>query len=109
IGGDHRFTIGGDRTGRIEGEDKLEIGKMMNRHVVGGLRAVVEQGAEVNLAAGLSLAIGGTYAVQVGGDRPAQSDHYVLGSHSLGASERIVIRAAEGLVIACGDTSITLS
>jgi hypothetical protein len=109
VGGNKEVSIGGDRKRAIAGGDDLRVGKSVHVHVGGGLGAVVEQPAEVSLAAGLSLAIGGNYAVQVGGEHPADSVLHVAGSHAVGASERITLHAEEGLTLSCGKAAIILS
>ncbi|APR76033.1 VgrG protein [Minicystis rosea] len=109
VGGDERLEVGGSRRSAVGGEDTLEVKGAVTRRVGGALRASIAEETEVVLGRGLSLAIDGTHAVHVGGELPAQSDYFVEGSHSLGAKERILIRAEEGVVIACGKTSITLA
>ncbi len=108
VGGSHRCEIGGTRIERIGGSDSARVGGSVDRTVGGALRATVAEETEVALDRGLSLKISGAHAVHVGGDSPTQSDYFVEGSHSLGASERIVVRADQGITLTCGKASITL-
>ncbi len=109
VGHDRETDVGGNRRVKIHGSDRLTIGKEAERHVGGSLRATVAERTEVKLAGPLSLAVEGTYAIQVGGDKPASSELFVEGTHAIGAKERIVLRAEEGIVIACGDTSFEIA
>jgi type VI secretion system secreted protein VgrG len=109
VGRDQDASIGGTRRSIVAGADRLEVHQNVERHVRGGLKATVGRAAEVSIDTGLSLSIGGTYAVQVGGGGHAASELYVEGTHSIGAKERIVLRAEGEIVLACGKASIELS
>ncbi|APR86234.1 VgrG protein [Minicystis rosea] len=108
VAGDRLVEVGGGRKVTVEHEDQLDVKGRMERHVGGALRATVAHETEVKLSGGLSMSIGGTHAVHVGGEHAAQSDYFVEGSHSLGAKERIIVRAEQGITLACGKATIEL-
>jgi type VI secretion system secreted protein VgrG len=78
--------------------------------VVKGDRALEVQGSlATTVHQGHALEVRGPRALVVGTpDRTAPSDHYVHGTASLGASERLVLQAEQGIVIQCGESSIEL-
>jgi type VI secretion system secreted protein VgrG len=94
VGRDLKSTVGNDRVSSVGRDDAVVVG--------GDAKALVSGHYAVEVKHGYSVTVGS-------GQAPAQSDHYVNGSGSLGASERLVIRAEKGLVLQCGDTIVELT
>lgn len=94
VGRELKSKVGADRTTTISRNDALSVGG----------------DASASVSGHYGLDVKGSSSVTVGsGDDGGQSDHYVNGSASIGAAERLVLRAEKAVVIQCGDTVITLT
>jgi uncharacterized protein involved in type VI secretion and phage assembly len=94
VGHDLKSRVGNDRTATVGRDDAVVVGGDAKATVSGHYALEVRHG----------------YSVTVGSDQePAQSDHYINGSGSLGASDRLILRAEKGIVLQCGDTVVELT
>jgi type VI secretion system secreted protein VgrG len=92
-GDDHEFVRGSTRR-TVDGQDTVQVG---------GDRKVTVHGT-------LSVEARKSHSLTVGEpDETTVSDYYVYGTASIGATERILLRAPKGLLIECGEASIELS
>ncbi len=110
IGQGLSLGVGGSRTTNVGHDDHHKVGRHAATRIEGD-RALEVQGDSATIVhKSCSVEVHGHRSLMVGSpDEPGQSDHHVHGSASLGADERIVIKAGKGLVITCGDSSIEMT
>jgi type VI secretion system secreted protein VgrG len=104
-----RFEVVGDRYTRVDADDRLSVGHALATEVTHDHRIDVGGEMKTKVALGHTLEVRGGHAIVVGTESaPAQLDHYAHGSASLAAKERLVLRAEQGVTLACGDARIDL-
>jgi len=110
VGKSASLTVGTVRSASVGGDDRLDVGGTATVHVKGDLLEVVDGDARTTVGRQHTLEVHGNRALVVGQDgAPAHSDHYVYGTSSFAASERLILRATDGLLLQCGDASIELT
>ncbi len=101
VHGNRTTKIGGDDDSAVNGSCRSEVKGDRAAEILGSCTATVHRAHSVEVRGARTLVVGSP-------DAPAPSDHYVHGSASLGASEKILLDAEKGLVIRCGDASIEI-
>ena len=111
-------TVGENASLDVAGDRSLRVGRDDTFEVEGNLRGKIDGDKSLEVQGAFSTIAFGTHSLEVRGNRalvvgepnePAQSDHYVYGTASLGASERIIVRATGSLLFECGEASIELT
>jgi type VI secretion system secreted protein VgrG len=109
IGRDDTLTVLGNQGMHVSGEAQLTVHRNRTTTIDGDDTTTIRGNASTHVTLNHSLSVDGDHSVVIGnGVREAQSDTYVFGSASIGASERLVLRAEGGLVIACGSSAIEI-
>lgn len=109
VAGHAALHVHGHRTAAVGGDDRLTVDGRSHAEVKGDRSAEIHGACTTTVHRAHSVEVRGARTLVVGSpDDPSPSDHYVHGSASLGASERIVIDAEKGVVLRCGDASIEL-
>jgi type VI secretion system secreted protein VgrG len=110
IGKEHTLDVVEDRTTTVGGSDVFTVEGRWQGEVKGD-RTLIVHGASTGAVRGAaSLEVQGNRSLLVGTPKePAHSDHFVFGTASLAATERLVLRADEGVVLQCGDATIELT
>ena len=103
-------SVGGTRTIHVAVDEHRRVGRHSQSRVEGD-RSIEIQGDSAEIVhKNLSLEVHGNQTLMVGSpEEPAQSDHHVHGSLSIGADENILLRAGKGLTLVCGDSSIEMT
>lgn len=102
--------VGGNLGTFVAGEQTTQVGGSRISGITVDDRLQVKEDAIHSVGHNYALEVHGNYSVVVGAssDR-GQRDHYVNGSGSIGAAERLVINANKAIVIQCGETMIELT
>jgi type VI secretion system secreted protein VgrG len=123
---DQKQNVLGNQTETVTREQRITVMQDRALGVSGSQRTTVRQNRTFSvgiddrgqIGGNASLGVGGTYAVHAGESfavtvgaetGTGQSDHYTHGSASIGASERLILRAEKGLRLVCGDTTIEIT
>ena len=110
VGGDASCEVAGTRTTAIGEADRVRVSGRSTTFVGGDHALEVEGDSATTIMKTHSLEVRANRSLVVGSpDEPAHSDHYVYGTASLAADERIFLRAHNGILLECGDASIELS
>jgi type VI secretion system secreted protein VgrG len=107
VGHDASLAVGDNARTSIGADEQHDVGRHWQGKI-GGNRALEVKGeATLTVMMGHSMEVRGNRALMVGtSEKPAQSDHYVHGSASLGAADGITLRAEKSIVLACGESTI---
>ncbi|MFO0611120.1 MAG: type VI secretion system tip protein TssI/VgrG [Polyangiaceae bacterium] len=109
IAGVASLAIGDQRSVTVGGDDIREVRRNAKDLIKGDLSLTTEGETKIATQKGHSTEVRGHYAISVGEpDKPSASDHHVFGTLSMGASERIVVNADEGISLVCGESCIEL-
>ena len=110
VGEDAYDEVMGRRTSRVHGDFAEDVGGRLARSVGGDAAVTVRGASTLTVEKGESVEVRGDRAVMVGTPGAcAQSDHYVHGSASIGAAERLVLRAQDEITLVCGASSLVLT
>ena len=110
VEGEVRMSAGASRETRVEHHERLSVGKRLEVEVGGDHTLLVGGELTTRVSFGHLLEVEGSHSLVVGSpESPGQSDHQVHGSATLAASERVLVRADQGLTLVCGDARIELS
>ncbi|MDI1448342.1 type VI secretion system tip protein TssI/VgrG [Polyangium sp. 6x1] len=109
VGRDDTLAVLGNQGVQVNGDARLSVKQNRTTSIDGDDTTTVRGNASLHVVRNHSLSVDGDHSVVIGnGVREAQSDTYVFGSASIGASERLVLRAEGGLVIECGQSAIEI-
>ena len=110
IGRDASLDVAGNRSTSIGEGDRLDIGGRSKTSVGGDYALEVAGDSATTVMKTHSLEVRANRSLVVGSpDEAAHSDHYVYGTASLAADERIFLRAPKGILLECGESTIELT
>lgn len=109
VGMSATVAVVGDRAAEIGGSDKIEVGLNLSTKVKVDYALEVKANAATTVEGNHALEVRGNASVTVGNQgKPGYSDHYVYGSASFGASDRVVVRAEKSLTLECGESVVEI-
>jgi type VI secretion system secreted protein VgrG len=110
IGKSQKVSVQRDRTVRVERDQTTEIRGSRSLEVTGDDGVTVTGDASMTVGRQYTVKSESHFSLVVGSDTgEAQSDQYTYGMATIGASERVVVRAVGSILLECGDTSIEIS
>lgn len=102
VRGDRRVDVQGAQSTTVFGRDATTVRGDESHEIVGDESHTVLSAQSVEVRGSRSVVVGDPSTAR-------QSDHYVYGSASMSATERLVLRAEKGIVLECGTSRIELS
>jgi type VI secretion system secreted protein VgrG len=110
VGGSASLDVLGQRSARIGEIDRLEVGGRSTTSVGGDYALEIQGDAATTVHRTHALEVRSNRSLIVGTpEDPAHSDHFVYGTASLAADDRLVLRAPKGILIECGESTIELT